>query len=413
MRRTLVCTLGSTLAAVMLVAACTDSPQSLQPVGPETRATPENLVGARGQEQLVREIPGYGGFFLDEDGVPNVYLMDSDEGIDAELEIAQFMRGHGMRPQSVKVRHGDFSIPQLDDWLQEAAKGVLQDEGVVSVDIDDRLNRVSVGVTDAGMVEATRTRLSGLGIPEGALDVVVYGPIERAATLQDFVRPVSAGLQINFDFFVCTLGFNVSAVNGRRAPSFVTNSHCTDVQGGTEDTRYFQPAFFVPDAFIGREVDDPAYDPINCFDGFVCRLSDAARVRYDGGVDFRVGSISRTTGPNNFNLDIVDSWKIVAKRDPIVGQVVNKVGRTTGWSRGPVLATGVITQQAGTNILIFDQAFAEGPVGPGDSGSPVFRTDESYAALQGLLWGSGGGGTFFVFSPISNIEAELGKLTVR
>jgi hypothetical protein len=46
----------------------------------------------------------------------------------------------------------------------------------------------------------------------------------------------------------------------------------------------------------------------------------------------------------------------------------------------------------------------------GDSGSPVF-SGTSNVTLLGILWG--GSGNQFVYSPIANIEQELGALTTR
>ncbi len=411
MRRIRVKTSFLTLAALVFFAACSDAPQSPAPIGVDRPATPSVLAGARGQEELVRQIPGFGGMFIDENGTPNVYLTDIENALDAEMDVASFMRDRGFDALPIKAHRANFTIPQLDEWFTETAKSTLGHDGVVAVDIDDRSNRLSIGVVDPSQVEMIRDRVLGLGIPQEALDVTVTGPIQTAVTLQDGVRPVQGGLQINFGFFACTLGFNVSAVDGVAEPSFITNSHCTDVQGGTEDTRYFQPVFFVANSFIGREVADPTYDPIDCFDGFVCRYSDAARVRYDRGVSYTLGKIYRTTAPNNFDITIDGEWSLVTKRRAVVGQTVSKVGRTTGWSEGAVLATGVATLQSGTNIVILDQSFADGPVGGGDSGSPVMFTDDDHAALTGILWGSGG--SFYVFSPIANVEMELGRLTIK
>ena len=41
------------------------------------------------------------------------------------------------------------------------------------------------------------------------------------------------GIQIHFSGYLCTMGFNVDHAGGR---SFITNSHCTSRQGGTEGT---------------------------------------------------------------------------------------------------------------------------------------------------------------------------------
>jgi hypothetical protein len=54
------------------------------------------------------------------------------------------------------------------------------------------------------------------------------------------------------------------------------------------------------------------------------------------------------------------------------------------------------------------QTFVTANVAGGDSGSPVF--DDSNR-LVGILWG--GGGSSFVYSPIGQVEKELGALTVN
>jgi hypothetical protein len=51
-------------------------------------------------------------------------------------------------------------------------------------------------------------------------------------------------------------------------------------------------------------------------------------------------------------------------------------------------------------------------VGGGDSGSDVFGlTGGNTVRLLGILWGGNGAGTQFVYSPIGNVEQELGPLT--
>ena len=51
-------------------------------------------------------------------------------------------------------------------------------------------------------------------------------------------------------------------------------------------------------------------------------------------------------------------------------------------------------------------------MGAGDSGSPVFRRrgTTNNVTLVGILWG-GSGTSLYIYSPISNIESELGALT--
>jgi hypothetical protein len=234
-------------------------------------------------------------------------------------------------------------------------------------------------------------------------------PVRYATTLRDRVRPVRGGLQINFPGFVCTLGFN-AVRSGQR--SFITNSHCTNVQGGTEGTPYWQPSQATAPAQIATEVADPQYRRGDgCPSGRRCRRSDAARAAYAGGTSSTLGSIARTTGANNTSLTIQGSFTITGEGSPVVGQTVNKVGRTTGWTRGAVTNTCVHVNVSGSNITQLCQTLVSAGVGSGDSGAPVFLqlAGGSNATLLGILWGGSGSSTF-VFSPMANIEAELGAL---
>jgi hypothetical protein len=94
-----------------------------------------------------------------------------------------------------------------------------------------------------------------------------------------------------------------------------------------------------------------------------------------------------------------------------VGQTVHKIGRTTAWTRGSVTNTCVNVNVSGSNVTQLCQTLVSAGVGAGDSGSPVFRRQGtgSNVTLVGILWG-GSGSSLYVFSPISNIEAELGAL---
>jgi len=101
----------------------------------------------------------------------------------------------------------------------------------------------------------------------------------------------------------------------------------------------------------------------------------------------------------------------VAEGGEIVGDVANKVGRTTGWTQGVITNTCVNTGVSGSNIVQLCQNFVSAGVGAGDSGSDVFLDTGSGVRLLGVLWGGNGAGTQFVYSPIANVEQELGPLT--
>jgi hypothetical protein len=93
---------------------------------------------------------------------------------------------------------------------------------------------------------------------------------------------------------------------------------------------------------------------------------------------------------------------------------VNKVGRTTGWSRGKVVATCVTVNVSGTSLTQICQTIVNAKVSGGDSGSDVFKvTSGTNVKLDGVLWGGSTDGLSFVFSPFANITGELGALTTH
>jgi hypothetical protein len=97
--------------------------------------------------------------------------------------------------------------------------------------------------------------------------------------------------------------------------------------------------------------------------------------------------------------------------------VVNKVGRTTGWTYGPVVATCVDVSSSVTEFTIWCQHLVQAGTDGGDSGSPVFSwTRGSNVNLLGVLWAGGSdgqGNSIFAFSPFASIQDELGTLRVK
>jgi hypothetical protein len=311
---------------------------------------------------------------------------------------------------------------RLARWFARSSPEVLALPGTVFADHDEVRGRLDFGVENASVVGSVESALERLGIPASAYTIRVVEPIRPALTLRDRFRPTQAGIQIHWSLFVCTLGFNVSHAGGR---SFITNSHCTDMQGGTEGTTYAQPSRSVDPTVIATEAADPEYftwrENAECPVGRRCRYSDASRARYSEGVASSQGLIARTTGPNNGSLtvDADNPFFEIGSQDNgttsfKVGAVVNKVGRTTGWTQGEIIATCVHTNVFGSNFTQLCQTFVQNPnariVAGGDSGSPVFETvGQNRARLIGILWG-GGGTSLFVFSPLSSIQRELGAV---
>jgi hypothetical protein len=408
MRQRTVLLVSLVAGTVLFVSACSDTTQPSPPS--DERVGLDPLQGPDDPVAVVRGIPGFGGFFFDREGAPTVYLQDVSARAQVERALGPWLGAQGVRTAALRVRRADYDWASLERWQGRATGQALAMRGAVWVDADEARNRVTIGVERGTPAAQLRSAVARLGVPAAAVIVEEVEPVRLAATLRDRVRPVVGGLQINFPGFLCTLGFNATR-SGQR--SFITNSHCTNTQGGTEGTPYWQPTSTVAPTQIATEVADPAYTAGGgCPNGRRCRRSDAARARYASGTTSTLGSIARTSGANNGSLTITGNFSITAEGGASVGQTVHKIGRTTGWTRGAVTNTCVNVNVSGTNVTQLCQTLVSAGVGAGDSGSPVFRRQGTTGnvTLVGILWG-GSGTSLYVFSPISNIEAELGALT--
>jgi hypothetical protein len=413
--------------AALAIAACRDNPT---PTGPDARPVSPNLQASQAAAdlpsaaELDRQIPGFGGVFLDRDGSPTIYLTRGAGRGPAERALAGYLGARGLSVAALHVREAQYGWQQLERWQDAATDGAFQIAGTVFVDNDETSNRVLIGVENAGSIGQVRAALARSGLPDDAVILNQVEPIVQVATLQNVIQnSVMAGVQINFPRYLCSLGFN--AVKDGQA-SFVTASHCTNTQGGTESTPYWQPLQSVRSTQIAVEVDDPTYRKgAGCPGGRVCRYSDASRAAYMNGITGALGQIAQTSGPNNNSLDLVNGSFSITSNDCdgqtgklggclAAGATVNKVGRTTGWTQGSITNTCVNTGVQGSRIVQLCQTFVTAGVGGGDSGSDVFQiTSGSNVKLAGILWGGSSSGTQFVYSPLFNVMQELGTLTTH
>ncbi len=402
---------------ILLASSCSND--STQPTPTTDQLDAAKIAVQQGSPDdpvaLARSVPGFGGFFVDEQGTPTIYLKDAGQRGVAETALAPWFTSRGRALATMRVLKADFDWSELDRWFTQTSAEALGVPGVVFTDADEARNRVSIGVEDAAAAAQVRSVLARRGVPASAVSVEVTEPIHRLATLQGAIRPVVAGVQINFPGYLCSLGFNASRSGTR---GFVTASHCTNTQGGVESTPYWQPLKTVRPTQIATETVDPKYTTGgSCPHLRRCRRSDAAFAKYINSTSNTLGRIARTSSTSSTNLTIVGSWTITSDASSssfTVGSTVNKVGRTTGWSRGPVSNTCVNVNVSGSNITQLCQTIVSATVGGGDSGSDVFTvTSGTNVKLAGVLWGGSINGKTFVFSPLANIKGELGALTTH
>jgi hypothetical protein len=415
---------------------------------PATPTPPSDLATSRAPAghgidaefaRLAKQVPGFGGMYYDRSGKLIVAMKPGPGGARrAATDVLGQLRTLGSptlqsrlgQAAAATTVDAKFDFAELLSYKDRAHAAFLV-KGVVYTDVDEVSNRVRVAVTPQASQADVQRVLANAGVPREAVEFTRSSEISPTKTLLERFRPVPGGVQLEFPdladprfVFICTLGFNAKVAGRPNQTYFVTASHCSEHQGGNQNTPYSQPALRRDPTVdrIGVEVKDPGYgDPGGlCFEGFRCRLSDALLARYDGSVSAQVGKIARTT----FMLTRIGSleidpqhprWNVVTEfAFPFLGETAHKVGRTTGWTAGPVVATCVDVLQSGSNIVKLCQDIVAAGDGPGDSGAPVFeRLGGNAVALVGLLWGGGTDETgehVFVLSSMENIEFELGQL---
>ncbi|HEX2092955.1 MAG TPA: hypothetical protein VHG28_11155 [Longimicrobiaceae bacterium] len=419
---------GITAALVLVAAGCSDTSNPAGAVPEESPSLSREQGLTHGQSLddrfagLNRQVPGFGGYFYDADGNLNVYLTDPSQRGNAEAALASVLRepraaarGKGSAAPAMVVRQGQYEFRQLQGW-HERLPAVLALSGVVFTDIDEATNRLRIGVESAAVRPEVEARLASLGVPAAAVVVSETEPIRFLATLRDYVRPVEGAMQIAFGSYLCTMGANVYSGSTR---SYITNSHCTNTQGGVESTAHYAPTTASSSYRIGTEVADPTYwTGGSCPAGRRCRYSDSSRGNYTSTATSNFGKIARTTsyGTTSAGSITIDAanprFSITAeKANPVVGEYLDKIGRTTGWTYGRVSSTCANVNVSGSDITQLCQNIVGAAVNSGDSGSPVFYWSGSggNVTFYGLLWG--GSTTQFVFSSMANIERELGALS--
>ncbi len=381
--------------------------------------------------QVANQVPGFGGFFLDGHGELNVYLTDGPAQKAAAISaIAAVFSPH--RPkiaqqaqQNIKVLQGQYDFAQLREWKIKARSLFSTFPEITALDADEQQNRVVIGVETFDVVASIEPELDKLNVPRQAVEFERIEPVRRTSheTLLDRVRPLNAGLLVSYNFNggftgLCTMGF-LAERNGE--DGFVVNSHCTDDQGGVEDTIYYQKQDGDPNDRVGIEVADPLYfTGGNCPSGKKCRYSDSAFVDIDADVSYDMDFIAKTTGNGSRTITHDEPFRISAQVGfPVGGETLHKIGYKTGWTNGEVSRTCTDFPANGTFAFLC-QEWVTGSgivVDVGDSGAPVFEItndpENNDVAIYGINIGQSGDSTF-VFSSITNIEgnsSELGTLS--
>jgi hypothetical protein len=329
----------------------------------------------------------------------------------------------------MNVRWAQYSFRQLFDWGTHLAHA-FEIPGVVSTDIDEVHNALTIGVSSDAVRPVVGKWLEQLGVPAAAIRTELQNiPVTLSGSLGGEVRQIIGGVHLDAPPTGkwCTLGFNTRIAG---VASFVTNGHCSNSFGVPNDgTNYWQAYRSVPADLAGAEgveahlfsmaTDSRCPAPTN-----LCKWSDFATGTYTVSMapQQAMGYFARATTRTRFdsNLVINATNPALAIRNkvlfPFVGDTVDKIGARTGWTFGPVTAScKTETVNVDGQYYYFVCAHeANMGVNNGDSGSGIFvyGVAGDTASLAGQLFAgylsNGSLYTMAVFAPLNNIQSEFG-----
>ena len=407
---------------LLLTAACDSSDV---PVSPEAGDAAPSQAASHAAPQAFKtpddefarvsraEVPGFAGFYLQEDGTPVVRLVDGTKRGEAMRylapELARARRGRlANAPQQPVFVPAEHDFAQLKEWAEQLSPLMFSRGDVYLVDVDEVGNRVLLGVADATATGAVRAEAARLGIPANAVATQTQEKPQVRATLRDRFTTTLGGIQIAFGGYVCTLGFNARRVS-TGANVYVTNAHCTGTQYASDGIAIYQNTVAAGNQ-IGNEVADRGMWAC-AGTGTSCRQADAAYISNNGTRAVGQGGIARTAWATGRNAGITQTgeFNIVGRYTGSlpVNSYLDKSGRTSGSTYGLVtnscVTIGVLRCQD------ISKVWSEG----GDSGSPVYVwLSNNDVQLHGVLWGGPGSDWSTTYSSrLAGIEADLGALS--
>jgi hypothetical protein len=439
----------STAATLVAVA-----PALAQPGSPDPRAGREP-PRARSLDHefadLTTRVPGgFGGWFYDQEGRPNVYLVDTTKRAGAVTALLPVLRdrqvsvagGQRNRPDvaNIVILQGQYDFATLLNWRGQIDGEAPRIPGITMTDVQERTNRVVVGVESEAAGVQVREALARLNIPIEAVQIV-QRPRDRelvgrgvapwatqTGTLAGNATTVAAGYRINWysgGWRWCTLGFNAERWNATRGAYdrvFGTNTHCSNAKGSDTNQNYYQGGT-TSTYLIGVEHLDPPFvpgtEPVGCeYTNNFCCPSNASCREGDSLLGlwsqtrWGFGLIARPVPPGSTSPLTVDPnnspWRINAEKGfSEWGEDVEAVGATSGWRRGKIEYTCVRGYaDGGRQYYCEDDGTFNGT--EGDSGGPVFSLNPAqpgYVTFRGIFRGSGG-----TFVTVSALEWDLGDL---
>jgi hypothetical protein len=195
--------------------------------------------------EIARNVPGFGGVYYDGD-VAVINLVDLSRSENARSIVAPMLSARPRHrrdggPKEYRFQKVDYSFDQLVAWYDQI-EPVWKIPELVSTDIRESRNRISVAVATLEAVGQVTSLLLSLGIPQGAFEVVTgkwFTPTN--IDLNAYYRPVMPSFGVCPDAVHCPCSTSVNVkLPGESTVYMVTATHCTLTYGGYDGNPWTQ-----------------------------------------------------------------------------------------------------------------------------------------------------------------------------
>jgi len=269
-----------------------------------------------------RNVPSYGGMFINEEkGLIFVYVKDEKD----KEKIKQTLGKHRGKVNVVFLK-GEYSFYQLVKWKKLVEKLDVKKLGVTMIDADEAHNTLTIGLAEVTpeKLKLLENELEKLGIPKEAVRIEKREYMKLESNT-DRIRPLVGGIQIvnGEKGGAGTLGY-VGYYGSRKYA--VTAGHFGDY--GTSGQPVYQPTEG-SDNYIGVIVYNPPLP------------------RYSDSLLIEVTNADISTG-------IYSNGNVIGKRyssNQYIGEIVYKVGITTGKTSGAITGKCVTSYPKGGGVL--------------------------------------------------------------
>ncbi|MBI1741574.1 hypothetical protein HYR54_00720 [Candidatus Acetothermia bacterium] len=150
----------------------TDRDKSSAPIAAKDSQTIDDLFA-----EVAKQVPSFGGMFIDSQGNLSVYLLDPTQKVEAESAIASVFGRDRIPSDGIRVLQGEYGFLQLKEWF-DRANALLALPGVTLVDIDESKNRLKIGLEKLDALNRVEQALVRINVPREAVNFEETGPIE-------------------------------------------------------------------------------------------------------------------------------------------------------------------------------------------------------------------------------------------